>query len=189
MKKFLKIFFKIVGTTLLILIAIIIFWFAKNWIEAGRQIKASENYSKLLDTNAPGPITANQKLILKMQGWTQVSHWPCSIFHLKSHVSGRVNRNLVKRLDPLNQAFIACRLERSFTHSQLLSYYLKNTYVGKGEYGVEKVSQNLFGKSFENLTKEEVMQIGLIIRNPNSRNKKDRLEKELEFWVEKLDDN
>ena len=192
MKKFLR----IVGFLFLILIAIFTVWFSKNWLEAGQQIKASKNYSKLMGINAFGPATENQKLILKMHQWTEGSYWPCSLFHSERHISSSIDRDFIsneahkgKSIDwHKTRAFVSCRFERDFTTAQLRNYFFQNSYFGHGEYGVEKASNALFGKSFENLTKEEVIQIGIILLSPNLRNKQNEVNESLEYWLERLED-
>jgi len=189
MKKFLKIFFKIIGSLFLILIAIFTIWFSKNWKEAGREIKTSENYSKLDEISTSGPATENQKIILNIQGWPNESYWPCSAFHLKLDIPYGLHRNFTTRRSHLKRIFVACRLERDFSPSQLRSYFFKNTYVGNREYGVEKLSQSLFKKPVQNLTQREAIQIGIIITGPSRyRNNHDLLDERTAYWLEKLED-
>ncbi len=169
----------------LVLIGLFVIWGSKNWSEAGSHIKLSENYIKLEKINPSGPSSNNQNLILRIQGWDQKTYKPCSIFFKKTHVSNFITRDFIKSRSHLERAFISCRLERDYTHHQLRTYFLANAYVGKGQYGVEALSKDLFAKPFENLTKRELIRIGLIMQTPTLRNDNDTIKTKIEYWLEK----
>ena len=65
------------------------------------------------------------------------------------------------------EAFIALRMEQSFSKQQILQYYMNRIYFGSGFWGVETASQAYFGKAAAKLNlSESAMLVGLI-RSPN----------------------
>lgn len=162
-------FFKIMGISFLLGIAVFSFWFSKNWIEAGRHIELSVKYSELSSRHNSTPLSINETLILELQGWTQEVIWPCSSFYLKTHQSNYITRDFTNSRSHKDRLFVSCRLEQDFSPSQLQTYFFENVYVGNEEYGVETVAQSIFGKTFDNLAQKEVREINKIIRNPTLR--------------------
>jgi len=161
-------------------------WFSRNWIEAGRQIKLSDSSTFLNGLEPYGSVSENQKLIFLMHDWEPNSNWPCSVLFGKWHVSSYLVRDITSSRNHFDRALISCRLERDYTDYQLGNYFLTKAYVGNGEYGVEKVSQQFFEKPFNDLTKGNVIQVGLIIKMPSLRNDRKRLRVKTDYWLEKL---
>lgn len=65
------------------------------------------------------------------------------------------------------EAFIALRMEQSFTKDEILAHYMNRIYFGSGFWGVETASQAYFGKPAAKLDlSESAMLVGLI-RSPN----------------------
>jgi len=182
MKKFQKLLISILA----ILIAMFVIWVSKNWVEAGRQIRVSDSALKLDALEPSGKFSQNQKLIFLIHNWEPSSNWPCSVLFGKWHASNYLVRGITTSRNHIERAFISCRLERDYTNFQLGNYFLAKAYVGRGERGVEKVSQQLFEKSFNDLTRENVVQIGLIIKTPNLRDNSQRLRAQTNYWLEKL---
>ena len=66
------------------------------------------------------------------------------------------------------EAAIAMMLEMRLSKEQILELYLNRVYLGAGTYGVEKMSQHLFGKRARDLTLAESALIAGIIQRPSS---------------------
>lgn len=181
-----KSFLKIILSILAILMVVFVIWFSKNWIDAGRQVELSDNSIFLNELESSGTFSQNQQLIFLMHDWEPSSNWPCSVLFGKWHVSSYLVRDITSSRNHLDRAFVSCRLERGYTNYQLGNYFLAKVYVGHGEYGVEKISRQLFEKPFNDLAKEEVVQIGSIIITPNLRDNRKRLRAKTNYWLEKL---
>jgi 1A family penicillin-binding protein len=67
----------------------------------------------------------------------------------------------------LQEAVLALMLEMRLDKDQILELYLNRVYLGAGVYGVEKMSQHLFGKKAEHLTLAESALIAGVIRRPS----------------------
>ena len=66
------------------------------------------------------------------------------------------------------EGVIAVMLEMRLTKEQILELYLNRVYLGAGTYGVEKMSQHLFGKPAKDLTVAESALIAGLIQRPSS---------------------
>ena len=66
------------------------------------------------------------------------------------------------------EGVIALMLEIRLTKEQILELYLNRVYLGAGTYGVEKMSQHLFGKSAKDLTVAEGALIAGLIQRPST---------------------
>lgn len=65
------------------------------------------------------------------------------------------------------EAFVALRIEQTFSKKQILEDYVNRIYFGSGLYGIETASQAYFGKHAADLSLgESAMLVGLI-RSPN----------------------
>jgi penicillin-binding protein 1A len=73
-------------------------------------------------------------------------------------------RNLSRKI---LEAFIALRIESSYSKDQILEYYANRIYFGSGLYGLETASQAYFGKSSADLTLSEAALLAGLIRSPN----------------------
>jgi penicillin-binding protein 1A len=65
------------------------------------------------------------------------------------------------------EAFVAGRIEASFTKDQILENYINRIYFGSGYYGLETASQAYFGKPADKLTLPEAALLAGLIRSPN----------------------
>jgi penicillin-binding protein 1A len=70
------------------------------------------------------------------------------------------------------EAILAVKVERSFDKRQILERYLNTIYFGRGAYGIEKASQNYFGKSASDLQLPEAALLAGLIRAPESADPK-----------------
>jgi penicillin-binding protein 1A len=66
------------------------------------------------------------------------------------------------------EAVIALLLEQELSKKQILELYLNRIYLSGGVYGVETMSQNLYGKSAGTLTLPEASLIAGLIRAPSA---------------------
>lgn len=65
------------------------------------------------------------------------------------------------------EGVIALMLELRLTKEQILELYLNRVYLGAGTYGVEKMSQHLFGKAARDLSIAEGALIAGLIQRPS----------------------
>jgi penicillin-binding protein 1A len=75
--------------------------------------------------------------------------------------SSRYKRKLV-------EAFVAERLEKKFSKSEILELYLNRIYFGGGFYGVQAAAQGYFGKDVRNLDLIESATLCGLIKSPNN---------------------
>jgi penicillin-binding protein 1A len=66
------------------------------------------------------------------------------------------------------EGVLALMLEIRLTKDQILELYLNRVYLGAGTYGVEKMSQHLFGKSARDLTLAESALVAGLIQRPSA---------------------
>ncbi len=67
----------------------------------------------------------------------------------------------------LLEAFVAIRIESTFTKRQILENYINRIYYGSGYYGLETASLAYFGKHSKDLTTGEAAMMAGLIRSPN----------------------
>ena len=73
-------------------------------------------------------------------------------------------RNLSRKI---LEAFVALRIEASYSKAQILEFYANRIYFGSGVYGLETASQAYFGKSSADLSLSEAALLAGLIRSPN----------------------
>ncbi|MGD7652544.1 MAG: transglycosylase domain-containing protein [Verrucomicrobiales bacterium] len=66
------------------------------------------------------------------------------------------------------EAFLARRIEKTYSKSQILEFYLNRIYLGSGFYGIRSASLGYFGKEPEDLTVLECAAIVGCIKNPSN---------------------
>lgn len=66
----------------------------------------------------------------------------------------------------LVEAFLAMRIEKTYSKSEILEFYLNRIYFGSGFYGIRSASLGYFGKEPEDLTASECATIVGVIKNP-----------------------
>jgi penicillin-binding protein 1A len=82
-------------------------------------------------------------------------------------------RNLSRKI---LEAFVALRIESSYSKDQILGFYANRIYFGSGVYGLETASQTYFGKSSAELTLAEAALLAGLIRSPNRYSPRTNLE-------------
>ena len=68
----------------------------------------------------------------------------------------------------MREAFLAVRIEHTFSKDEILEIYLNKVYLGDGYYGVEAASRGYFGKSANALTIDEAALIAGLIQSPSA---------------------
>jgi len=74
------------------------------------------------------------------------------------------------------EAFLANRIERSFTKPQILEHYLNRIYFGSGYFGIESASRGYFGKSATDINVLEAATICGLIKNPSRLSPRNNME-------------
>jgi membrane peptidoglycan carboxypeptidase len=100
-------------------------------------------------------------------------------FKLKELEDKGKNRSRYKR--KIVEAFLAARIEKSFSKSDILEMYLNRVYFGAGNYGVQAAAQGFFGKDVSLLNVEESASLCCLLKNPSGLNPRTRL-KEHTRW-------
>ncbi|MCU1430659.1 MAG: rane carboxypeptidase (penicillin-binding protein) [Actinomycetia bacterium] len=70
----------------------------------------------------------------------------------------------------IQEAFLATRLEKELTKSQILERYLNVIYLGNGAYGMRSAAERYFGKEPKQLTLAECAMLGGLIQSPEQLN-------------------
>lgn len=65
------------------------------------------------------------------------------------------------------EAWLALKLERTYTKDQILEMYLNQIYFGHGAYGIEAAARTFFGKEVGELTLAEGAQLAGMINGPS----------------------
>lgn len=60
------------------------------------------------------------------------------------------------------------KVEKKYTKKEIIEFYVNDSYLGNGAYGVEQASQNYFGKSVSNLNLAEASFIAGLFQAPGS---------------------
>ena len=74
------------------------------------------------------------------------------------------------------EAFLANRIEKSFTKPQILEHYLNRIYFGSGYFGIESASRGYFGKSATDINVLEAATICGLIKNPSRLSPRNNME-------------
>ena len=118
-------------------------FFSHNGVNYKRMLKAGLNNLKNLSFSE-GASTITQQLIKN------------------KYLS---NKKSIER--KLNEIFLAKKLEKKYSKSEILEDYLNIIYFGHGCYGIETASQFYFNKSAENLSLNESAILASIIKSPS----------------------
>ncbi|MBX7207755.1 MAG: transglycosylase domain-containing protein [Verrucomicrobiaceae bacterium] len=65
------------------------------------------------------------------------------------------------------EAFLAARIERNFSKTEILEMYLNKIYFGAGYHGIQAAAQGYFGKDAKDLSVEESATLCGLIKSPN----------------------
>jgi len=87
------------------------------------------------------------------------------------------------------EAFVAQRIERKHTKSEILELYLNRIFFGKNFYGIQAAALGYFGKDAKDLTIEESATIAGLIKSPNNiepLKHRERATKERNYVLERM---
>ena len=70
----------------------------------------------------------------------------------------------------MEEIFIARNLEKKYTKSQIMEFYLNNIYFGNGYYGIQAAAQGYFSKDIDKLDLSQVVFLCAIPNNPTLYN-------------------
>lgn len=70
----------------------------------------------------------------------------------------------------IREAFLATKLERTYTKEEILEKYLNTIYFGNGAYGIEAAAQTYFGIPASKLNVEQSAMLAAVIKAPSSYN-------------------
>jgi membrane peptidoglycan carboxypeptidase len=68
----------------------------------------------------------------------------------------------------LMEAFVAQRIERAFSKSEILELYLNRIFFGKNFHGIQAAARGYFGKDAKELTLGESATVAGLIKSPNN---------------------
>ena len=90
-----------------------------------------------------------------------------------STITQQLSRQTFKLLEKsyrrkILEAFLAQRVEKHFSKSEILELYLNRIFFGGNLHGVEAAAQGYFGKTVKDLTIEESATICGLIKSPNN---------------------
>lgn len=66
----------------------------------------------------------------------------------------------------MEEIFLAQNLEKKYTKTQIMEFYLNNIYFGNGYYGIEAAAQGYFSKSIKKLDLSQTAFLCAIPNNP-----------------------
>jgi penicillin-binding protein 1A len=87
-------------------------------------------------------------------------------YNLKDEAKRRKESTIQRKLV---EAFLAMRIEKRYTKSEILEFYLNRIYFGSGFYGIRSAALGYFGKEPLDLTTEECASLVTLIKNPTER--------------------
>ncbi|GEP44997.1 hypothetical protein BGE01nite_42880 [Brevifollis gellanilyticus] len=89
----------------------------------------------------------------------------------------------------LMEAFVAQRIEKQFSKSEILELYLNRIFFGKNFYGIQAASLGYFGKDAKDLTLWEAATLAGLIKSPNNIEPikhPERAKKERDYVLERM---
>lgn len=82
-----------------------------------------------------------------------------------THLSGE--KTVTRKLKELK---LALELEKKYSKTEILSFYLNGIYFGNGAYGIEKAAERYFSKKAEDLTLGEAASLAATVKAPSTYN-------------------
>ena len=83
---------------------------------------------------------------------------------LARNAFGMTERSFKRKL---TEAFLAHRIEATFTKAEIMEMYLNRIYFGSGFYGINAAAKGYFGKEASELSIEEAATLCGLIKSPN----------------------
>jgi len=88
--------------------------------------------------------------------------------------------NVVTYERKISEIFIAQELEKKYSKTEIMEFYLNNIYFANGHYGIQAASRGYFGESITSLSLSQMVFLSAIPNNPTSYNPVTNLENTLE---------
>lgn len=82
-----------------------------------------------------------------------------------THLSGE--KTVMRKLKELK---LALELEKKYSKTEILSFYLNGIYFGNGAYGIGKAAERYFSKKAEDLTLNEAASLAATVKAPSTYN-------------------
>jgi penicillin-binding protein 1A len=89
----------------------------------------------------------------------------------------------------LMEAFVAQRIERKYSKTEILELYLNRIFFGRNFYGIQAASQGYFGKEAKDLTLAESATLAGLIKSPNNIEPirhRERAKKERDYVLDRM---
>lgn len=106
-----------------------------------------------------GALLADLKAGSYVQGASTITQQLIKLTHLTS------DKTLERKL---NEAFLAIRLERKLSKTEILETYLNKVYFGGGYYGIEAAAQGYFGIPATDLTIAQSALLAGVLKSPSA---------------------
>ena len=135
-------------------------FFQHNGFDLARFVKAS--FGQLLGKDAGGASTLTMQIAKNNYTSTVASGW----------------EGIVRKFTDIYLSIF--KIERKYTKKEIIEFYVNDSYLGNGAYGVEQASLNYFGKSVSELNLAEASFIAGLFQSPtyyNPYNYPERAEK------------
>lgn len=125
-------------------------FFQHNGFDAARFAKAS--LGQLLGKNAGGASTLTMQIVKNNYTSTEASGF----------------KGIVRKFTDIYLSIF--KVERKYTKKEIIEFYVNDSYLGNGAYGVEQASLNYFGKSVGDLNLAEASFIAGLFQSPTNYN-------------------
>lgn len=106
-----------------------------------------------------GALWQDIKTMSFSQGASTITQQLIKLTHLTSE------KTLARKAQ---EAYLAIKLEKELTKSEILEAYINTVYFGGGAYGIGAAAERYFGKSAQELTISEAALLAGIIKSPSS---------------------
>lgn len=125
-------------------------FFQHNGFDLARFAKAS--FGQLLGQDAGGASTLTMQIAKNNYTSTVASGW----------------EGIVRKFTDIYLSIF--KIERKYTKKEIIEFYVNDSYLGNGAYGVEQASLNYFGKSVSELNLAEASFIAGLFQSPTYYN-------------------
>lgn len=123
-------------------------FFQHNGFDLARFTKAS--IGQVLGRNSGGASTLTMQIV-------------------KNNYTSTVSRGFEGIVRKFTDIYISIfKVEKKYTKKEIIEFYVNDSYLGNGAYGVEQASQNYFGKSVSDINLAEASFIAGLFQAPSS---------------------
>ena len=170
---------RILIAVVIIVMAALVFGFSQHWVRAEKAIDSFE-LSPISALSASEVLIADSAFgrpgssdRIWCPSFSKFLSRESSMSGPSTHLARLIteDESVARETDyHLQNLFVACRLEREFSASEIAKHTLSRVYLGKGEFGVEQASQSMFQKAVPDLSQGEVFKLAALIQHPTLRN-------------------